>query len=72
MARWSEARRARQAVRVRQWQLWLKSTGPKTAAGKQQVAQNGLSHGIYSAEMNEIRAYLRAWRSELRELQEGN
>ncbi|RFB78946.1 hypothetical protein [Methylovirgula sp. 4M-Z18] len=72
MARWSEARRAGQAARIREWQPWLKSTGPKTAAGKQRVAQNTISHGACSAEMKEIRAYLRAWRRTLRTLQEGD
>ena len=42
---WTPERRARQAALIRRWQPWLRSTGPKTAAGKARVARNPLRHG---------------------------
>lgn len=37
---WSDARRARHAAAIRSWAPWMKSTGPKTRAGKARSAQN--------------------------------
>ena len=45
--------RALQAQRIRQWEPWLKSTGPRTAEGRAKVSQNGYKGG---------------WRLKLREL----
>ncbi len=42
---WSPERRARQAVLIRGWQPWRRSTGPKTEAGKTRCAMNALKHG---------------------------
>jgi hypothetical protein len=42
---WSPERRARQAVRIRLWAPWARSTGPKTAAGKMKSAANSYKHG---------------------------
>ncbi|WP_116401585.1 hypothetical protein [Methylovirgula sp. 4M-Z18] len=68
MKAWSEARRARQVARIRRQKPWLHSTGPKSAGGKGQSALNARKHDMYSAEMNAIRAHLRAWRRELKDL----
>jgi len=42
---WSPERRARQAVLIRGWQPWQRSTGPKTEAGKARCSMNALKHG---------------------------
>ena len=46
---WTPERRAAAAARIRETRPWLRSTGPKTAAGKARCAQNALKHGRYSA-----------------------
>jgi len=45
---WSPERRARQAVLIRSWAPWQRSTGPKTEAGKLRCSQNALKHGFRS------------------------
>lgn len=42
---WSKERRERQAELIRQWQPWEKSTGPKSAEGKERVARNAWRGG---------------------------
>ena len=37
---WSDEQRRQQAERIRQWQPWRSSTGPRTRAGKRKVAKN--------------------------------
>jgi hypothetical protein len=37
---WTPERRAKQAEKIRQWQPWEHSTGPKTAEGKAIASQN--------------------------------
>lgn len=39
---WTPERRARQAERIRTWQPWKKSTGPRTSAGKRKAAKNAM------------------------------
>ena len=47
-AGWTPERRAEQAERVRDSRPWVKSTGPKTKAGKVRSAANGKKHGFRS------------------------
>lgn len=42
---WTPERKARQAELIRQWKPWAKSTGPKTAKGRQRVARNAFKGG---------------------------
>ena len=48
---WSPERRAAQAARARSQKPWLKSTGPRTSAGKRRCRMNGLKHGHRSKNM---------------------
>ena len=42
---WSEEQRQREAERIRQRKPWLKSTGPRTAAGKAISSRNAFKGG---------------------------
>ncbi len=42
---WTPERRVSQAVRIGQWKPWLRSTGPRTEAGKAMSAINARKHG---------------------------
>ena len=60
---WTPERRAQQAARIREWQPWRRSTGPRTEAGKAQSAMNGLKHGgrsrAHVMQMRRVRHALR-------------
>lgn len=43
--RWSPERRARQALLIRTWHPWERSTGPRTDEGKARAARNGFKGG---------------------------
>jgi hypothetical protein len=45
---WTPERRARQALAIRRWRPWSRSTGPRTAAGKAIVRYNARKHGMRS------------------------
>lgn len=60
---WTPERRARQAVLIKQWRPWEKSTGPKSEEGKQRSAMRGYKGGV--------RAWLRETAKELRKYAEG-
>ena len=56
---WSPERRAAQAARMRARKPWLKSTGPRSAAGKRTAKMNALKHGHRSAQWRELSRLLR-------------
>ena len=60
---WPPERRAKQAAMIRARKPWLKSTGPKTAAGKRACRYNGLKHGRTIAAYRETRAMLHQLRT---------
>jgi hypothetical protein len=68
---WTSERREQQAVKIRAARPWLRSTGPRTPAGKAKAAQNARKHGLWSAatvtELRALRGYLRAARKVERE-----
>ena len=43
---WTEERRQRQRELIQKWTPWEKSTGPRTPAGKAEVARNAEKGGI--------------------------
>lgn len=57
---WSPERRAAQSARARASKPWLKSTGPRTSAGKRRCRMNGLKHGHRSEPMRLLSRLLNA------------
>jgi len=51
---WSPERRAAQAERARAQKPWLRSTGPRTKAGKNACRMNGMKHGHRSRKMRQL------------------
>jgi|GEM_PF-3691654 len=47
---WTDEQRQAQAEKIRQHQIWLKSTGPTSEQGKAVVSQNALKTGNYTAD----------------------
>jgi hypothetical protein len=37
---WTPERRKRQSAQIQRWKPWERSTGPRTLAGKERIAQN--------------------------------
>ena len=60
---WTNERRARQSLLIRNWQPWRLSTGPQTQEGKAASAKNAFKHGVRSRKTQEelgcVRAALR-------------
>lgn len=54
---WTPEKRKRVALRTKLQKPWLKSTGPRSKAGKARIAQNAYRHGRRSARY--IAAYRR-------------
>ena len=63
---WTLERRQRQAELIRTWSPWKCSTGPRTEAGKANVARNAWKGG-HRAEIRELRLALAAQRDALDE-----
>jgi len=57
---WTMERRQQQAKLIKQWKPWLKSTGPKSEAGKQMASQNARKHGMRSEEIRFLEKFLGA------------
>ncbi len=57
---WPPKRRAAQAERMKAQQPWLKTKGPKTAAGKVKSSQNAFKSGLHSRDIRALRRALRA------------
>jgi hypothetical protein len=48
--KWTPEQKAQQAVKIRQWQPWAKSTGAQTPEGKAKVSQNARRFTLRKAE----------------------
>ncbi len=59
---WTPEQRARQSALLRRLKPWTRSSGPRTAAGKEKSRMNALRHGFRSAQMKEFNAILRVHR----------
>ena len=51
----SQAEREASRERILRVKPWLRSTGPRTAAGKARSSRNALQHGYYGTEGREAR-----------------
>lgn len=55
---WTPERRARQSEAIKRWKPWEKSTGAKTAEGKEKSKMNAYKHGFFGARAAIIRKFL--------------
>ena len=46
---WTPERRARQSEAIKRWKPWEKSTGAKTAEGKEKSKMNAWKHGFFGS-----------------------
>lgn len=65
---WSAAQRAAQAAAIRLYRPWLKSTGPRSVAGRARCSGNALKHGMRSAPLLELGRALRRQRLDMRSI----
>jgi len=63
---WTDAQRATQARKIREHQIWLKSTGPRTTHGKSISRLNALTHGATSRPAKDFMQHFRIYRVTLR------
>lgn len=56
---WTAERRARQAMLIRTWQPWTKSTGPRTPEGKAKSSRNAYKPNPIRRQLLEIATELR-------------
>ena len=64
---WTPERKARQAELIQRWKPWAESTGPKTAMGRQRVAQNAFKGGHW-LQLRELSKLVNAECRQAREL----
>ncbi len=57
---WTPERRARQAALIRTWKPWAQSTGPRTAEGKAQAAENARAFHGWTPELQAMRDEVQA------------
>ena len=62
---WSAERRAKHAAAIRRWKPWLKSTGPKSKAGKRRTARNAFKPHLHTDPLRLLTRALRAQRLSL-------
>ena len=65
---WTTERRARQALLIRTWRPWEKSTGPRTDEGKARASRNAFKGGQW----REVRELAKALSALLREQRDGS
>lgn len=53
---WTPERRKKRSETIHQSKPWKKSTGPKTARGKENAKYNALKHGLFTPEGIALRA----------------
>ncbi len=63
---WTLERRQRQAELIRTWKPWKRSTGPKTASGKQKSSRNA-DKGGQRKQLRKLGRLLRNHKTELKE-----
>ncbi len=61
---WTPERRARQAMLIRKWKPWDKSTGPITTEGKAVAARNAFKGGTWKL-LRELARVLKQQRERL-------
>ena len=64
---WTPERRAKQAELIRQWKPWAKSTGPRSAEGRQRVSKNAWTGG-HRAQLRELSKIVNAEVEQARDL----
>ena len=47
---WTQERRLKQSEAIKNWKPWEKSTGAKTAEGKEKSKMNAYKHGAYGTQ----------------------
>ena len=65
---WTPERRQRQAEAIRTWRPWERSTGPRSAEGKQRSSRNAYKGGV----LQQLRALNIEMRHALAEMREFN
>lgn len=68
---WTQEQRRRQAEKIKLWQPWRQSTGPRTEAGKARASRNAYKDSPWravEAELKAIRAVLREQRQVLHQI----
>lgn len=64
---WTQAQRAQQSEKIRQWKPWARSTGARTPEGKAESSRNAYKGGV-RAMLREMAALLREQKARLCEV----